>query len=777
MLRSKLLRFKTVNKFDLLPGKHLIVFIVTIAALTFSCSNTKRLTDSNALVVKNKVEIKDSPKEAKHARLERELITIARPRVNKKFLGTRFWQSVYNAGSKGDSLSAGEKFLQKIGKKPELLDTALMNDSNKKMQTFLQNSGYFDADVSNRHAVKNKKAAITYDVSLESQYKIGKLEFEAEDSVLLAKILRYVDEEKFITPGKAYDIDDLVDLREAIVTSMQNDGYYRFTLQSVAFEKDTTANSSMVDIYGIIGNPFDSLYNQQYAVDRIRVRTAVKPFSDLIETELNEKYFYQPDVIRLRNELLDQYIYLERGKTYSRSDRLATSERLASLPFVQYANVEVVDEKEVDGKYLVDLDITVRGGKLREISFAPEVSDFEGLAFTGDLSYNNKSLFRGGELLKLGLKGGFESFESRLFGTSFVHAEASLTFPRMMGLDLINPRIDTSVLNPRTRLKSGYGFQNRAQLYTISEFNLDYEWEWSTSLQNRHLFKIADISVFDTISIAGGFRSEILDVYPALNNSFQPRMILGGGYTYQRSSYKNSDQKTYYSVEAGIDYSGNIFNLLNRSDTAAIFGRPVAQFARTQLELVTHLKTGLNSKFVTRLVAGGAWQYGNPGEVPVIRQFFAGGSNSMRAWSPRTLGPGGYDLASDPNVDLDKISILDQRGEIKLEANAEYRFPMFQMFGYPLNGAMFIDVGNIWGSTEDERLNAAFSSNWMKELGIGTGFGFRFDFNRFLIRTDYAFKLRDPARAEGDRAIHSPFQLRNGQFNFGVGMPFGPLDR
>ena len=169
---------------------------------------------------------------------------------------------------------------------------------------------------------------------------------------------------------------------------------------------------------------------------------------------------------------------------------------------------------------------------------------------------------------------------------------------------------------------------------------------------------------------------------------------------------------------------------------------------------------GNDQKLIARLFGGWGLAYGNSNTLPFSKQYFSGGPYSVRAFRIRSLGPGTY----TPNDD-DSGSFFDRAGDIRLEANLEYRFPIIPY----LKGAVFADAGNVWLMEENDALSGGkFSSNFINELGIGAGIGLRVDIQNFVIRFDLAAPINDPSEEEQN----FNFDVANPILNFAIGYPF-----
>jgi outer membrane protein assembly factor BamA len=233
---------------------------------------------------------------------------------------------------------------------------------------------------------------------------------------------------------------------------------------------------------------------------------------------------------------------------------------------------------------------------------------------------------------------------------------------------------------------------------------------------------------------------------------------------------------TFYN-KISVDFSANITGLLTGAngkagDTIKIFGVPFSQFVKIENEFRHFFKLSKESQLASRLIVGAGFAYGNLEEMPYIKQFFIGGTNSIRAFRARSLGPGSY---YDPAIQNDSIA-EDQSGDLKLEFNTEYRA---QLFG-KLKGALFIDAGNIWLLNDDpDKPGSKFSKDFMNDIAVGTGVGLRFDLSFLILRTDFAFPIRKPYLPDGERWViddinfgSSSWRNENLIFNLAIGYPF-----
>jgi outer membrane protein assembly factor BamA len=267
---------------------------------------------------------------------------------------------------------------------------------------------------------------------------------------------------------------------------------------------------------------------------------------------------------------------------------------------------------------------------------------------------------------------------------------------------------------------------------------------------------------------------EILDDNPFLRRSFEQQYISGLTFSFTYNEIGNSSKSNQLFVNSTLDVAGNSISLLGQEeavgDPKTFLGLEYAQYAKADVDARLHFNFGKDKQhtLATRLFAGYGLAYGNSEVIPFVKQYFAGGPYSVRAFRIRSLGPGTYNEETDANSDG---TFFDQTGNIRLEGNVEYRFPIYSFF----KGALFVDAGNVWNSTGNPvfEVNGVatdkFSSNFIRELGIGTGFGLRVDIQGFVIRFDLAAPFHDPSLPESERF---DFQFDEPVLNFAIGYSF-----
>jgi outer membrane protein insertion porin family len=393
-----------------------------------------------------------------------------------------------------------------------------------------------------------------------------------------------------------------------------------------------------------------------------------------------------------------------------------------------------------------------------------------------NLNWSNRNAFRGAELLTISAFGGVEvqvSGQNNGFNVYRFGTEANLIWPRLVAPFKLN---SPSGFVPKTKATLGYEFQNRTKLYSLQTFKGSFGYLWKESEQKEHLLNITEITYASPQNVTPLYQEQI-NVNPSLEKVIEKQLIFGPTYSYTYTNTLQRRKKNTFYYKGTIDLAGNIAGLasganIEKKDPIKLFDVPFSQFIKIENDFRHYYRLGPDSQIATRVIAGAGFAYGNSRELPFIKQFFIGGTNSLRAFRARSIGPGSFDGASTNTNSF----LPDQSGDIKLEFNTEYRAKIYGL----VKGALFIDAGNIWLLNENtEKPGAKFSKKFMNEIAVGAGAGLRFDFSFLILRTDLAFPLRKPYLPDGDRWVldkidfgSGPWRRENLVFNLAIGYPF-----
>ncbi len=349
-----------------------------------------------------------------------------------------------------------------------------------------------------------------------------------------------------------------------------------------------------------------------------------------------------------------------------------------------------------------------------------------------------------------------------------VGVSTGLSFPRFI-LPLTTRQFLRAV-QPKTAVELSVNFQDRPY-YNRTLSSVSWSYSWRNNGYSSYLVRPIDINLVDMNYISEEYFEALTNDY--LKNSYITQLIAGLnlGYVYNNQMQNLGGNSNI--LRANFETAGNLISTLdhivdaskNEDDQYELLGIPYAQYIRVDLDMSYKWALGDDYALAARLYGGVGYAYGNSTSIPFDRLFYSGGSNSMRGWTPRTLGPGAVLVdTSDPYP--------SQLGDMKLEANLEFRFPMWDN----VHGATFLDVGNIWYLRDSDDVTdplAIFHGDtFFKQLGVNTGFGLRLDIQFAILRLDWGIQLHNPNKVEGERWVIKDFSFSNTALNFGVGYPF-----
>ncbi len=759
----------------------LISFFFFSATLFLSsgCRNLRFLKDDEALFRANKIRLETKEEIKKQREFEKELKSLSQMQPNKKFLGlfkTRLW--FYNVASRGKGNKFRSWMRNKAGEPPMLYDSLLAAKSTGLISNFLKNKGYFYAKVSYETYFEKQRATTTYIINTGDLYRIRSVTFPSDTS-RISRIITEHRAETFLKRKAPFDVADLKKERDRISDLLRNEGYYFFNREYVYFDIDSTKEEDQLDLSVKISPPKDSSEHKIYHIDQVYVFTEYSldkskeklPYDTV---DVNEFHFIS-EKLRYRPRILIYAIHFGRDSLFRKSYHTGSVSHLSELGVFKYINLEYLP-KVVNGKNYLDCIVNLSPAKKQEVGIEFEANnntDYN-LGTSLTLSYRNKNIFRGTEQLHFSVSGGFESNLERgknFFNTLDLLARVDFYFNKF----LIPFRVKFSQnIKPKTRISFRNEFLRRIEYYTTNTSSLLFGYEWSKEKTRRHYLNPVAVNFVRIIESTPEFE-RIKNSSPSLKNSFTQQLILGMEYTYLWSNQTVHRGRSFWYYTGNINSSGNLLHLgkffLHLKDDQPppyeIFSVEYSQYFLIDSDLRNYFKISRGIQLVTRLFGGVGVPYGNSKSLTYVKQFFSGGTNSMRGWLIRALGPGSFNF-DDIYGDTDNF-FFDQTGEMKLEANLEYRFDIFKFF----KGALFLDMGNIWILREDTaRIGANFDiTRAWKEFAIATGLGLRFDFNYFVLRVDLGIKVREPASGKQRWPIRH-FQFKDIRPNIAIGYPF-----
>ena len=723
-----------------------VIFLVFCLLSVASCSVTRSLKDGEYLLRKNQVKVDDPSFNAS------ELTSYISQRPNSFLFGVNPLLSVYNWG--GDGSTRFKRFLQKIGVKPIVYDPVLVDKSIQSIENHLQYTGYYDSQVESQVSVKGRKVFVTYYVALGKRYKISAIDYELPTYGTFAEDFREVLPKSTVTIGDYLSESSLEKEAERSARELRNKGYYGFNKSFYAFEADTLSAD---------GNARLKLTIRDYAMgDTPAAAREHKKFT------LGAVTVSHPEKLKIRPSVLENLNTLRPGQLYDEREVNTAYTRLASLSMLSSVNVNMIpvsDEK-------VNCDITLRNSRLQSIKTDLEASvNSTGLfGISPQINYYHKNIFHGGERLSIGLKGNFQFKPKDRINSTDLSLTASIRFPQMVGFP---NRIFKGSHIPTTDVTLAFLYQNRPE---FRRTNIAASFNYNGRVGNHLFYQVTPfrVNIARLFDVDPFFWLKLIQSNPFLTSVYSDHFDMGvSGMLYYTTNSAAIPQTPYHYVRLGIDVSGNVLSLFNsvlpqnEYEEHTIWNTPYYQYVRLELNLGKVFRFGRSQKHALALhaMAGAGFAYGNSTTIPIEKQFYAGGSMSMRGWQARTLGPGTSEY-------MDIFAIPSQIGAMKLEANVEYRFPIT----WKLEGALFVDAGNVWGLNYDLDFHDG-SLFRLKELpqaiGLDWGLGLRVNLDFLLLRLDSGIRLHDPNRQNTSRWVPvSEWFNGNYAIHFGVGYPF-----
>ena len=762
-----------------------IALIGLVSGALLSCSTTKRLPEGEKLYTGGELQIKEAESWGYKKELLNDLEEVNKPKPNEKIVGMRLglW-----AHQKVENNEAGfyAKWLNKrIGEAPVLLEEVNTSDVALLMKNRMENLGYFNSEVTHKTKENKRTGFIKYEITPGDRLHIDSVYYQKVGEQRVDSLIKnYLEEQNPIQRGAPFSLEELKKSRGEISEYLKKRGYYYFTASNLIFEADTL--NTLEEHKAIM-----ELRIKDQASEMVLVPFEIKDIHVFpkysIETSeagktpdttvLNGVEFIQSSEF-FRPDRLYPYLFIKEGENYSPEDESNTNKRLNSLKTYRFVNIRYQEDSLVqDGKGQLTTNIYL--SPLSKRSFRSELEvENKSNNFAGptlNVEYLNRNLFKGGEALSFSGKIGYEAqLNSGEISTNLSTIEtglaAELIVPRMITPFPIEEKFRYSI--PKTKFKLSYELLNRSQWFNLNSFLATYGFEWNPNIFVTHNLNPISINYIDIGNESERFKN-LLEGNPFLARSFEQQFIAGLTYSFQWSQLVRQIKSNRFYFAFSADFAGNTIALAQNiggltGENKKFLGQQYTQFSRFDVDLRNYQEIGEESRLVSRMFVGVGLPYGNSVSLPYSKQYFSGGPNSVRAFRIRSLGPGNYQTPDQ----TDGSSFFDQAGDIKIEANLEYRFPLVSF----LKAAVFTDAGNVWLRNEDGR-NGQFTSNWLNEMAIGSGVGLRVDIEFIVIRLDVATKLRKPGSngfewQDSFELGNKGWRQENINWNFGIGYPF-----
>ncbi|NOR87271.1 MAG: BamA/TamA family outer membrane protein [Bacteroidales bacterium] len=720
-----------------------------------------------------------------------------------------------------------------VGEAPVIFDAFAINDSKVDMNAYLRNLGYYESSISDTvHYNKDKKKVeVEYVIYEGKPYKINQFIKNITDTRVDSLISLPINNFSLDTAAlfNAYKLDEM---RYSISDYLQNNGYYGFGPDQVVFYADTNQSKHLVDMEmelfnssiendSTISEPYFPIYyfneisikNYPYQLSIMKEKEiqTTKYGADSVKFNYYDKLNFKPYLLHRRVDIRSDSIF--RQKDIARSIRainglgifksvhfkINPAENFSADTIIKYIDCEIQLSPATKQSYTIDLEGYTSSGTVGT-----------GLKFT----YVHKNIFKRAIYFNLSLNGKVEKFTSDInasTGSMYAYeygVNTTLRFPNFFSPFRLYKFNNTFF--PNTLINVNYTFKDRSE-YVRQTTSLAFGYSWSTPKGIKHNLNPIDFYLTEFQDIQYDYLQYLID--KNLYDQYFDHVIPAGNYSIFYSNQKINSLQNFFLVNMKFELAGNLFSIGNQlfdtqktgsgdlyikvieayayeyvpdslqqdyiEDTRdslntyapsyyTFVGLLYNQYLKTDIDLRQNWFIGEHMSFIARFFGGIIFPYGNTQFSPIEKQYFVGGSNDLRAWWARSIGPGSYILDDQTR----QLKNYYQNGDIKLLANFELRHNIM----WRINGALFADIGNIWNIYQNPSFpDGEFKfDTFYQQMGLGIGYGLRFDFSFFIIRFDLAFKLRDPSINSNNKWVYSQGDsyYKKPILNFGIGYPF-----
>ncbi|MBL7943226.1 MAG: BamA/TamA family outer membrane protein [Flavobacteriales bacterium] len=726
-----------------------------------------------------------------------------------------------------------------VGEPPVVIDSARILKSAEQMNIYLRKKGCFKnvvyPEIRYKHDQRRfrliekaglsdttrhgAKAKVIYHIYPGQVFHIRSIRYHTSDT-LLSNRMEYFREHSLLEEGMVFDIDRLDKERETITDYLNNHGYYDFTKDFISYDADSTVADGWVDIdLHLRSLRMESLLapdslidipHRKYFIGSIEIHTQYNPIDPQYEPAdtlaLDGASILSNGYLPVSTRLLMCTINLQPGQMYRKEDVDNTYKRLSQLQLFRSVSIQLAPRPGIPLSQPQQLDckILLTPAKRQSFSVDPRlIHRDDNFGVYGNFNYRHRNVIRGAETFEFRGLAGFEA--TRVLTQSVdattgeqvtqavrpntfeVGAEAGVRIPRLVpfGCDRFSKSIE-----PTTSFTAAVNYQSRPDFErTLSQFRINYNWTENADRVSKIYLDPAEFSIIriDKSQEFDDYLAEIQDDF--LSNAYNNHLINASGLGWVLNTQKMKRQRSYWYNRTGVEWAGFLprafFDLTGREkdDNGGyrIFDIRFSHYVKLEEDLRYYWNINQKNTLVARASAGVGQPFANLNVLPFEKSFFAGGSNDIRAWRARSLGPGSF-------RDTTTLRTFNAIGEMKLEFNLEFRFDLTRTF----EGAFFMDAGNIWllDAREDKPGSEFDPSRFAGEIALGAGAGARLDFEFFLLRFDFGMQVKDPAKVEGERWFWEPkteytaWRRRlpdqdpnytffpSWTFNLGIGYPF-----
>ncbi len=728
-------------------------------------------------------------------------------------------------------------WLRNTGEPPTIYDESKTDKSLERLKAYYINNGWFNATTSyNFKTTDSLKARVDYNVSTGQPFLIGSITKKIA-SPQIDSIYSAFKDKPYVKKGDQYQTTNFELEQDRITTNLRNSGFFNFNQDYVLFEMDTIGTNKKVNVEVQIQNRIirneDSVIRKPFKLYKIKsVNIYTDDTYDNRDKVIQDSTFYNGynlysyDKIRFKPKALTDAVFINPNDIFRDIDRTRTYRHISNLRTFKYPNIEYI---EADSTSLI-ANVFLKPRKKYSVGFDFDVtqSNIQTIGFSFSTSLLARNIFKGAETLEMSAIGSIGASKDasdsndQFFDITEIGANLKLTIPRLF-FPFKTEKIIPKFMSPTTRISIGATSQRNIGLdkQTVNGV-FNYKWTPTTRITNRmDLFNIQfvknlnvnnyfgvytnsfdrlniiardinyiatdeslrDTSLSNEFSPADIFMDNVLSTSPPDNISAaqiqtvniikerkdrltEDNLILASNFSFVKDKRENLFDREFSIFRVKLESAGNMFSTIskalnlkkNGADKYELFNVAYSQYIKTEIDYIKHWSLGGKNEFAIRNFIGLAIPYGNSTSIPFSKSFFAGGANDNRAWTAYNLGPGSTSSNNEFN-----------EANLKLAFSMEYRYNIFEN----LNGALFVDAGNIWNVLDEvEDPDATFTGlKSLKDTAVGAGFGLRYDFSFFILRFDIGFKAHDPSYNSSNRWFND-FNFNNAVYNIGINYPF-----
>lgn len=757
------------------------LMLIVIMSL-FSCSATRNIPEDDQLFVGlTKISYEGVDKSEHAVTVKEEVEASLATAPNGALFGSSYYRTpfpyglwIWNAFSGSEGKFA--KWITKtFGKAPVLMSWVNPELRASVAQSVLRNHGYFNAKVDYEIVPQKnpRKKKIGYTVNMNNLLVVDSVEYvnfptEADS------LIKVTAADAYVHSGDPFDATLLDGERRRLANMFRDNGYYYYQSGYASYLADTFAIPGKALLRLQMADNVPDAARRKWYIGNIKIDFR-KQYMEVLRDSFSHRHFtvrFNGKRPPIRPRIILRDLKLRPRQMFSNEKYLESANKINESGLFSMVDFAFTPRDTTALCDTLDLNLSCTFGKpydfYIETNYTGRVNGRMGPGLV--LGFTKRNAFRGGEKIDVNLHGAYEWETSNSGAASGLNsyeygADASVEFPRLIIPWLPRKRYYTT---PSSLFKVSLNVLKRPSYFKMHNVYGEWTYKWQRKATSRHEFSPLTLqyqhlnnvtATFDSIMYANPY------LYATMRDVFIPKMR----YTYKYSSPKGYRNPVTWEITA--TEAGNILSLgyiaagkkWSERDKQ-MFKNSYAQFLKLEGNISKTWTVGEKSQLVGHVNAGVIYSYGNSDVSPYSEQFYVGGANSIRAFTVRSIGPGSY------TTDVSRLSYLDQTGDIKIQANLEYRF---RMFGN-LYGAAFLDAGNVWALRDDGyREGAKFKfKNVLKEMALGTGVGVRYDLDFLILRLDWGVGLHVPYNT-GKSGFYNISKFSDGQsLHLAVGYPF-----